>query len=286
MFMKRINLLVTGAAVCLALSGCSGDHSEADEGQAVSLQDMARDMSKEGEVASGSVQDEAGTAIDSMESTLPTVNPATADVRDRNLEKIKSYLAQYSDSLQELEKEECYVVLHGEEYSGREYLDSFMGNVETETSGELVIVQFTVEGDPVFYYLNADAGDVYCVEDISRDAWAGNGEKYFEKIYDSVWLSGEADTEGNYYLSLYALQEQDIVVELFTAATEEPLMCGLPPAESSVTGQASQAPPQTETESKLPGIEERKENSDGEGNCIEIHDLPQSLPEWAKPPAP
>lgn len=278
--MKKIVLLAAGGVLCLALSGCGGN-DPAEGGQTASLQDMVVDMSKEGDISPGGVPEEAGAVIDGEESSQPAVNPA-ADIHDRNLEEIKSYLAQYPDSLQELEEEECYVVLYGKEYSGREYLDSFMGNVEAEVPGELVIVQLTVEGDPVLYYLNADTVNIYCVEDASRDAWAGNGEKYFEKTYDSVWLSGEVDTEGNYYLSLYALWEQDMVQELFTAVTEKPLMCGLPPAEGFGTDQAAQEPSQTEIESKQPGIEDLKENSDGEGNCIEQH----VLPEWAKPPAP
>ena len=177
---------------------------------------------------------------------------------------------------------ECYVALHGQEYSGREYLDFFIGNVKIEVPDELVIVQFTVEGDPILTYLNFNAESVYCVKDTSRDAWAGNGEKYFEITYDSVWLSEEADTEGNYYLSLYALQEQDMVVEVFTAATDDPLMCGYPRAEYFVTDPTTQTLPQAETESKQPQIEDLADPVNGEGNCIELHDLP----EWAKPPAP
>lgn len=146
--MKKIILLATGIALGFTLYGCGGKDPSADGGQVISLQDMAADLNGQ--------------------------------------EEIKDYLAQYPDSLQELSETECYVVLHGKEYSGREYLDSFMANVQTETADELVIVQFTVEGDPILIYLNYNAGNVYCVEDTSRDAWAGNGEKYFEKAYDSV----------------------------------------------------------------------------------------------------
>ena len=155
-----------------------------------------------------------------------------------------------------------------------------MGNVQTEVPDELVIVQFTTEGDPILIYLNTNAGNVYCVEDASRDAWAGNGERYFEKTYDSIWLSGEADTEGNYYMSLYALQEQDMVVKVFTAVTDEPILCSLPTAEGAIPNPAAQ--PQTEPESKQPRIEDLASSSEEGGNCIELHELP----EWAKPPAP
>lgn len=297
--MKKITLLATGLVLGFSLYGCGGN----DGGQAVSLQDIAMDMSKEGnilpgaqeedfpksaqgEIQPGGISGETGTVSDTQvltrESTQPAVNPAAGDVHNRAVEEIKDYLAQYPDSLQELSEEECYVILHGKEYSGREYLNSFMGNVQTDVPDELVIVQFTVEGDPILYYLNANDENIYCMEDASRDAWAGNGERYFEKTYDSVWLSGEMDTEGNYYMSLYALQEQDMIVEVFTAATDEPLLCGYPTAESFMRGQTMSSQPQTESESKLPRIEDLASPSEEGGNCVELHDLP----EWAKPPAP
>lgn len=307
--MRKTTLLATGIVLGFALYGCGGKDPAADGGQAVSLQDMAADVNNQGDVLQGGAQGAelpesaqgevqpggvagetwtgetgtaAGMAAGTEESAQPAATPAAGDIHGRNLEEIKDYLAQYPDTLQELSEAECYVVLHGKEYNGREYLDAFMGNVRMEVPDELVIVQFTVEGDPILVYLNYDGENAYCVEDASRDAWAGNGEKYLEKDYDSVWLTGEADTEGNFYLSLYALQEQDMIVEVFTAATEDPLACGLPLEENSAINRTMQSQLGTETESKLPLIEDPVNPDNGEGNCIELHDLP----EWAKPPAP
>ena len=255
-----------GAGLCWTLYGCGERNFAADGEKPFPLQEIAVDTSRESDILSGGAQGEfqsgglaGGTlpekeesAADIPGSAQPTASPAAWDIHDRGLEEIKDYLAQYPDTLQELSEAECYVVLHGKEYSGREYLDSFMGNVQTEAPDELVIVQFTVEGDPILIYLNYDVENVYCVEDASRDAWVGNGEKYFEKEYDSVWLGGEADTEGNFYISLYAGQDQDMIVEMFTAETEDPLMCGLPPVESSGMDQSMQKQPGVETKSNTP----------------------------------
>lgn len=258
--MKKIIFLIMAAGFCLILYGCGGTDSAAGGGQAVSIQDMAMDMGKESGIQPGGVSGETGTAAGTEgsipEAAQPAATPETSqsvaalaagNIHNRALEEIKDYLAQYPDSLEELSEAECYVVLHGQEYSGREYLDSFMGNVQAEVPDELVIAQFTEEGDPILTYLNYNAENVYRVEDVSRDAWAGNGEKYFEREYDSVWLSGEGDTEGNYWLSLYALWEEDMVVEEFSAKTDDPLMCRLPLAESPA--------PDPQTESKQPQIE-------------------------------
>ncbi|MCM1064364.1 MAG: DUF4362 domain-containing protein [Eubacterium sp.] len=249
--MKKIAVLITGIVLSAALYGCGGEDPTADGGQPVPLRDMEMDMNKEGDILPGGAQ--GAIQPGGVAGETGTV---TGSIHDRVPEEIREYLAQYPDSLQALSEEECYVVLHGQEYSGREYLDSFMGNVLAKVPDELVIAQFTVEGDPILTYLNYNAENVYRMEDFSRDAWAGNGEKYFEKEYDSVWLSGEADTEGNYWLSLYALQEQDMVVEVFSAATDAPLICGLPLEETSASDPALQTAPQIE--SKLPLIKDLK----------------------------
>lgn len=247
MLMKKIALSVAGAVLCLTLSGCSGNDATADGGQAVALQNMAVDLDRENASAKsaqggaelesapranesdgiqGAIQPEGvsggiGAAIDSEESCLSAADPAALELQGRDLEEIKGYLSGYPDSLQKLTEAECYVILHGTEHSGREYLDAFLENVNAGNPSELTIVQFTVEGDPIFLYLNADAENVYAVEDISRDKMGGSGEKYFEKTFDSVWLAREKDA-GNYYISLYALQEQDMIVTVFTAAVDEP----------------------------------------------------------------
>lgn len=247
--MKKVLILLTSTFLCLVLSGCSGQAGSADGDRLRSLQDMAMDdIEREvkqdenaGEAdeskiptASENKVGEAGTTAGMTEGndadkTQPDVSKTTY-IHDRDLDEIKEYLAQFPSTLQELSETECYVIRHGIEYSGREYLNAFIENVKAENPGELVFVQLTTEGAPILTYLNYDGKNVYCVEDISRDGFAGgNGEKYFEKYYDSIWLTANTDAEGNFNMSLWALWEEDMVLDLFTAHTEESVMCELPP---------------------------------------------------------
>ena len=169
------------------------------------------------------------TAGNKADVTQPN-EPKIVDTPSRDFEEVKEYLAQFPNTLQELSETECYVILHGSEHSGREYLNAFIENVQAENPGDLVFVQFTTEGASILTYLNYDGKNVYCVEDISRDGYAGgNGEKYFENYYDSIWVAANTDAEGNTSLSFCALWEEDVVLDLFTVLTEEPLWYGLPP---------------------------------------------------------
>lgn len=245
--MRKTLILVTGILLCLVLSGCSGQDNLTVGDKALSLQNMTVDIPEQeteqdesaggaGEYGAAMVDaDTVGAGehrtISADESAVGAVEGAAGtDTPNRDFEEIKEYLAQFPNTLQELSETECYVIRHGIEHSGREYLNVFIENVKAENSGELVFVQFTTEGAPILTYLNYDGENVYCVEDISRDGFAGgNGEKYFEKYYDSIWLTSNTDAEGNTSLSLCALWEEDMVLELFTALTEEALWYGLPP---------------------------------------------------------
>ena len=225
--MRKTLTSIIGILLCLILCGCSGQGGFTDGEQPLSLQNMEKDISEQ-ETEQEDDVGETGTASD---RELPQSDePDTAVTSNRDLEEIKKYLAQFPSTLQELSETECYVIRHGIEYSGREYLNAFIENVKGENPGELVFVQLTTEGAPILTYLNYDGKNVYCVEDISRDGFAGgNGEKYFEKYYDSIWLTAYSDAEGNFNMSLWALWEEDMVLDLFTAHTEESVMCELPP---------------------------------------------------------
>lgn len=261
--MRKTLILIAGMLLCLILSGCGGQGDSADADQPRSLQNMTvnaieRETSRDESAGGGdeggaatvdtdavrATESAAGTAAadDNVPGTTTGVpegnitnktqpdEPKTAAIRKRDIEEIKEYLTQFPDTLQELSEAECYVILHGNEHSGREYLNTFIENVKAENSGELVFVQFTTEGAPVLTYLNYDGEDVYCVEDVSRDGFAGgNGEKYSEKYFDSIWLTANTDAERNIHLSLCALLEGDMVLDLFTTLTDESLAYGLPP---------------------------------------------------------
>lgn len=250
--MRKISIQVIGMILCLVLFGCAAQGDDAKGDNAHSLQNMTVDIPEQdgfggiGERVTVSDMETVGIGTSEADRNAPeatagmtegnntdktqSVEPDTAVISNRDLEEIKEYLAQFPNTLQELSETECYVIRHGIEHSGREYLNAFIDNMKAEEPGELVFVQFTTEGAPILTYLNYNGEDVYCVEDISRDGFAGgNGERYFEKYYDSIWVTANTDAEGSIYLSLGVLWEEDMALDLFTAQTEEALWYGLPP---------------------------------------------------------
>lgn len=231
-------LLIAGALFCALLTGCAGEGKNG-ENAVVSLEDFAVDMggvgensqekavtekaeegsSEPGEASEEGKAENAGAGQNGSEQAGAGQNGS--DSPDMDFESAKELLTSMPDSAEELRALEAeypiYMILHGKQDSGAQNLEAFRQGLEDRKSAKLLVVQFTVEGDAILDYYFYDGEKLYCWEDISRDAFGGTGEKYFEKRYDSAWFSEEADTEGELYLFFYGLYEGDMVIELFRA---------------------------------------------------------------------
>ena len=208
------NLLLSGVFICVLLTGCAGEKAAGNHlsgEEAAGTQDL--------EVNMASMAEEAGEK-----------QALTESEEKMDFAGAKELLGSFPNSREELTALEVeypiYMLLHGIQDSGEEKLQEFKSKLEAGEASELIVVQFTVEGDAILDYYCYDGSLLYRWEDISRDAFGGGGEKYFETIYESAWFTGEADTEGNSYLSFYGLCEGDMVVELFRAG-----ICKLPLAK-------------------------------------------------------
>lgn len=131
----------------------------------------------------------------------------------RHLEEVKGLLSVYSDELPELVSEACYVVLHGDSYSGEEYWEYFYECVGSNTPAEVVIVQFTTEGDPILDYIQYNGESFYRVQDISRDEFGGSQEPYQEYHYSYLKAYEPILENGDICRYVYLTDQEDITLE-------------------------------------------------------------------------
>ena len=234
------SLLMAGAFFCAFLTGCA-DKEESADSSMVSLQDLAVDMASVGGNSDNKRTGTEGDTEGAVEKQGERENESWAsegvpsgqdegkepESGKMNFARAKELLATLPNSLEELvvleEEYPIYIILHGIQNSGEENLEAFREKLEAGEAAELIVVQFTVEGDAILDYYGYEGALMYRWQDISRDGFGGTGEKYFETVYEAAWFS-EEDTEGNLYLSFYGLCEGDMVVELFRSdtGTEEP----------------------------------------------------------------
>ena len=82
----------------------------------------------------------------------------------------------------------CYALSYNTVLSGQNSYDKFISDVENNIAGSIVIVTFTVEGDPIYGYLSYNGEDFYYVEDVSRDRFKGDYDDYLEYRYKYLSL--------------------------------------------------------------------------------------------------
>lgn len=119
----------------------------------------------------------------------------------RTLDQVKDILNAYGDTPEEMQYQECYVVIHGEPFSGEAYWNNFYENVANGVPTEVILVQFTTEGDPILIYIQYNGEALNCVIDSSRDQF-GSGE-YVEQKYQYIKAFDQIEENGDIYRQIY-----------------------------------------------------------------------------------
>lgn len=124
----------------------------------------------------------------------------------RPIEEIRAILASYPADYENIIKTDCYVISNIEEITNQELYDEFVKNVSEGIADEITIVRFTAEGDPIYKYISYNGEDFYCVEDVSRDEFKGNGDNYIEYTYK--YLVNITDPGGPY---AYLANDENVI---------------------------------------------------------------------------
>ena len=91
----------------------------------------------------------------------------------KTLEEIKQLLASYPSDYESVLNSGCYVVSNGKAVSGQDLFDDFANNADNGIPDDITIVNFTMEGDPIYSYVYYDGKTFSCITDSSRDRYGG-----------------------------------------------------------------------------------------------------------------
>jgi hypothetical protein len=84
----------------------------------------------------------------------------------------------------------CFVMVHGDmRGDSKKTWNTFNSNIKNENNAAILIVQYTIEGDPILNYVSFVNGSFFSVKDISRDSWGGpvpyySGSYKFLKMFE------------------------------------------------------------------------------------------------------
>lgn len=145
--------------------------------------DMVREMTNE-TAKQHSIEDRDGAEIIEMYEALAETESMVSDNENRrDLAEICIRFSKYPETSKELAQAGLVVNVHGVIESGKEKLDAFLLNAQEGIAASVEFVQFTTEGDPVFYYIHYDGTDFYAVTDCSRDSFAAGIDTVQESYY-------------------------------------------------------------------------------------------------------
>jgi hypothetical protein len=101
------------------------------------------------------------------------IDPFNIDIYgEEDLEKIQEFLRTYP--VENAVASGGFVMVHGVvKEDSKKVWDTFYSNVKNKNDAAILILQYTIEGDPILNYVSFANDSFYSVTDISRDAWGG-----------------------------------------------------------------------------------------------------------------
>ena len=172
---KRPKTWVTilAAVVCLfAVAACAANPAPA--GDTAENFDGSTDVQSGGN--SETPPDENTLPVESSETNG---NEGKIDVSTDALTRLKSYPDNYAELM---EREDIVIETLDERFVNGQLWEDFWNSVQHGQSAEVVVCQFTVEGDPILQFVSYDGNQFHYIMDMSRDKFGG-GQQYVRDDY-------------------------------------------------------------------------------------------------------
>lgn len=137
-------------------------------------------------------------------------------MNDFDFKNVKSFLSEFPDKGEELVKAGCFVISYGSVGGGIEVWNRFYGNVKSHIPCDIVIAQFTLEGDAILDYIYYNGNDFYYVRDSSRDKFGSRSERYQEERYSYMNVFDEVLENGDKSISVLLSEDEDMTYDEFS----------------------------------------------------------------------
>lgn len=111
-------------------------------------------------------------------------------------EEILDYLSSLPDNALDLADKGSFVITYNAIY-GMQYFSEFMTMYYSKSPANLVIGQYTTEGDLILSFLQFDGETVKLTVDSRRDNFAGNGAKVYSYCYKTIECDESIETNGD-----------------------------------------------------------------------------------------
>ena len=146
------------------------------------------------------------------------------------IEEIRTKLKELPDNFAVIaQRDDVFAITYGSARVGQQLWEEFLSDIRFETPSEVILTQFTVEEDPIYYFIEYNGDSFHIVVDNTRDGY-DDESGYTEGFWNYLKVEGYAEEDGSIteYAFLCDSNEltyrmvQDYYAGNTTAGMEEP----------------------------------------------------------------
>ncbi len=114
-----------------------------------------------------------------------------------SLEEIREKLKELPDNFAEIaQREDLFAITYGSARVGQELWESFLADSRFGISSQVILTQFTVEEDPIYYFIEYNGNSFHIVVDNTRDGY-DEESGYTEGFWNYLKVEGYEQEDGS-----------------------------------------------------------------------------------------
>ena len=113
------------------------------------------------------------------------------------IEEIRVKLKELPDHFAEIaQRDDIFAITYGSARVGQQLWEAFLSDIRFETPSQVILTQFTVEEDPIYYFIEYNGDSFHIVVDSTRDGY-DDESGYTEGFWNYLKVEGYAEKDGS-----------------------------------------------------------------------------------------
>ncbi len=113
------------------------------------------------------------------------------------IEEIREKLKELPDNFAEIaQRDDVFAITYGSARTGQQIWEEFLSDIRFGTPSQVILTQFTVDEDPIYYYIEYNGDSFHIVVDNTRDGY-DDESGYTEGFWNYLKVEGYAEQDGS-----------------------------------------------------------------------------------------
>ena len=113
------------------------------------------------------------------------------------IEEIRERLKELPDNFADIaQRNDVFAITYGSARTGQQLWEEFLSDIRFETPSQVILTQFTVDEDPIYYFIEYNGDSFHIVVDNTRDGY-DDESGYTEGFWNYLKVEGYAEQDGS-----------------------------------------------------------------------------------------